>query len=707
MTDRMVLAYSEALAMGGKGVFDAFFPIAIEAGYGKYLKAHATDWQKIIADLSSALIDTLDSDEPAAPIHPDEQFAEGTAGDLGRLAVPLFKSHGLSFEHCLGLVKLLRASFQDLAQGINLGDSARAQALLALLCRFFDSFELGLTSEWHRLEMSLCHRELRAAKHYILYEKRRYYTIFHRMIEPAFVVDDQARLCDVNHAFEEFFAVDGRNIIGKDCCEVLDAKLCSVPAVEKSLREQSPFANVELKLSVAGAERDVLLAGTYLGDLDGEFPMSIVVLQDVTDKKRIEEALRASEEKYRTLVENMPDVTWRADAGGSLLFVSPNSKKVCGYAPDELSPGDRFDKIHPEDLPAVLDAYGALFARQQRFDVRYRLLKKDGSWMWVHDRAVAVTDRHGIQYTDGVFADITELKRVEEELEQHRFRLEELVEARTGELQRSNELLRQEITERRQIEEELQLLTQSLRRSNAELEQFAHVVSHDLREPLLLIVAFSERLLQRCGGDLDEKGMEYLQRVLRSAKRLEQLVDELLQLSRISTRGLAVESLDLGQVLGEVVEALEERISQVQGRVDIGVLQSIEGDRVLVRQLFQNVIANALKYRKDEVAPEVVIEGKIINGDFVEVTVTDNGIGFDEKYLDRIFIPFERLECGGKYEGTGIGLATCEKIVVHHGGMITARSKRGEGTTFVIRLPVRYGGPYVGGVAGNEEQGGR
>ncbi|MDH5299092.1 MAG: PAS domain S-box protein [Desulfobulbaceae bacterium] len=691
MTDRLVSAYSEALAVGDKALFDAFLARADDAGYGKYLKSHAAAWQKTIADLAQGLIDGLDRCELPEPIRPDEQFAEGSSGSLGRMVVPIYKGHGLAYDHFLGLVKLLRVPFLEMARRVGVAETGQ-DPTLDIILRFFDKFELGLSIEWHRQELALSHRELRAAKHYILYEKRRYYTIFHRMIEPAFVVDNQARICDVNQAFEDFFGVKGRDVIGKTCCEVLDARLCSVCALEKSLTEHTSFSNVEVCVPMGGEERTVLLAGTYLGDLNGEFPMSIVVLQDVTGKKRIERALKESEEKYRTLIENVPDVTWRADSEGNLLFISPNVKKVCGYTAQGLTRNGRLGKIHPDDLPGVVAAYEALFSRRQRFDVRYRFRRKDGEWIWLHDRAVEVFERNGLRSTDGVFADVTALKAVEDELERHRSRLEELVAERTAELSHSNELLRQEIGERRQVEDELRHLTVSLRRSNAELEQFAHVVSHDLREPLMLIVAFSERLLQRCGAALDEKGMEYLERVLRSARHLERMVDELLQLARISTRGMTVEPLDLGELLEEVVETLEERILQVQGRVDIGSLHSIEGDRVLVRQLFQNVLANALKYRKDDVAPRVVIAGRLVDDDFVEVSVTDNGIGFDEKYLDRIFVPFERLECGNKYEGTGIGLATCEKIVIHHGGLITAKSTPGVGTTFFIRLPVHHGG---------------
>lgn len=688
MTKPTVIAYRNALQADGKALFDAFFDLADDAGYGKYLRTHAADWRLTIVNLLPLLIDALGCEDGLDAIIPEEQFPDGTAGACGRSTAHLFISHGIAFLHGFGLVKLLRSPFLDTAHAACAGDEEIKD--IAVILRVLDKFEMGFAAEWHRLELSQSNRDLRAAKHYILLEKRRYYTVFHRMIEPAFVVDNQSVLCDVNKAFEDFFGVEGRDIIGRHCSEVLDADLCAASDLERSLSGRSSFSGVEVTLTVKGDEKVGLLAGTYLGGLNEDLSMSIMVFQDITEKKRIEQALVKSEEKYRSLIENMPDVTWRADVDGNLLFVSPNLKKVCGYSPEELYRRGRFKDIHVDDVAAVRQAYDALFTSQHEFDVRYRFRRPDGQWVWLHDRAVAVTEKEGSRYADGIFADITELKKVEDELDRHHSKLEELVEARTAELRCANELLRQEVTERRQVEEELRRLTQSLARSNNDLEQFAHVVSHDLREPLMLIVAFTDRLLQRYGAELNERGMDYLQRVYRSARRLEEMVDELLQLSRITSRGLNVEPLELGDLVTEVVENLEERIRQVEGRVEVDLLQSIEGDRVMVRQLFQNVICNALKYSRDDVAPQVVVEGQVVDDDFVEVTVADNGIGFDEKYLDRIFVPFERLECGDKFEGTGIGLATCEKIVVHHGGMITARSQPGVGTTFVIRLPRRH-----------------
>ncbi len=281
------------------------------------------------------------------------------------------------------------------------------------------------------------------------------------------------------------------------------------------------------------------------------------------------------------------------------------------------------------------------------------------------------------------------LGEIEGELDEYRSWLEDLVDERTEELFQANEKLMEEIVERQQAEEEFRKLTESLKRSNVELEQFAHVASHDMKEPLMLIGAFSERLLKRYGDSLDDKGREYLQRILRSVRKLQQLIDDLLEFSRIRTSTRQLETIALSELMHEIVQDLEECISNVNGTVEIGPLGVLEGDRVQIGQLFQNIIINAMKYRKDTENPNVLITGRSIGEDIYEISVEDNGIGIDEKDLVRIFRPFERLHSGDKYEGTGIGLATCERIVTIHGGTITAKSTVGKGTTFIVRLPRR------------------
>ena len=251
-----------------------------------------------------------------------------------------------------------------------------------------------------------------------------------------------------------------------------------------------------------------------------------------------------------------------------------------------------------------------------------------------------------------------------------------------------------EILERRVQERtaELNQLNAALQISNRELEQFASVASHDLQEPLRKIEAFGDRLKSRHGAGLDESGRDFLERILLSASRMRSLINDLLSFSRVTTRAQPHEKLDLNRIAREVVSDLEGRMQQVQGTVELGELPTIEADPLQLRQLFQNLIGNALKFHRPNVPPVVQVEGKVTNPavgvPYCTLTVKDNGIGFEEVYLDRIFNVFQRLHGRNEYEGTGMGLAIARKIVERHRGTITATSKLEEGSTFIITLPV-------------------
>ena len=246
---------------------------------------------------------------------------------------------------------------------------------------------------------------------------------------------------------------------------------------------------------------------------------------------------------------------------------------------------------------------------------------------------------------------------------------------------------------------ELNASTEALMRSNRELEQFASVASHDLQEPLRKIQAFGDRLQDRFGDQLTEQGKDYLDRILSSASRMRRLIDDLLSFSRVASKAQPFVLTDLGTILTEVVSDLEGRLQQTEGHVEVGELPALEADPMQMQQLFQNLIANGLKFNRPGVPPVVRVQGRIstesvnMGGEvpvrMVEITVQDNGIGFEEIYLDRIFNVFQRLHGRNEYEGTGMGLAISRKIVERHGGTITAKSKLGEGAIFVVHLPLQ------------------
>jgi signal transduction histidine kinase len=273
--------------------------------------------------------------------------------------------------------------------------------------------------------------------------------------------------------------------------------------------------------------------------------------------------------------------------------------------------------------------------------------------------------------------DIRERQRSEKALLEANEQLETRVQERTLELSKTN---------------------LELERSNRELQDFAFVASHDLQEPLRKIQAFGDRLKFIYAQQLGEEGLDHLDRMQSAARRMQTLINDLLTFSRVTTKAQPFVSVDLEKVTKEVLEDLETRIKDTNGTVEFADLPTIDADPLQMRQMIQNLVGNALKFHRKGTPPIVKLSAKLIKipneedptkEDICELRFEDNGIGFDIKYLDRIFTPFKRLHARDEYEGTGMGLAVCRKIVERHGGMITAESTPSEGTTFIVHLPVK------------------
>ena len=271
------------------------------------------------------------------------------------------------------------------------------------------------------------------------------------------------------------------------------------------------------------------------------------------------------------------------------------------------------------------------------------------------------------------------------------------------------EQAQREINERQRAELTLQSYVDKLEASNRELEEFAYIASHDLQEPLRKVQAFGSRLQGKYGDTLGDRGSDYLVRMLNATERMQTLINGLLDYSRVMAKSRPFEPVDLNQVARAVISDLEIRIEETGGRVIFGELPTIEADPLQIRQLLQNLMGNALKFSRPDIAPEIYIQSQSLNGNsaqngdatnLCQISVTDNGIGFDEKYADRIFGIFQRLHGFGKYEGTGIGLAVCKKIVERHEGSLTVESTLGEGATFIITLPITHSN---GGIKENEQ----
>ncbi len=236
-----------------------------------------------------------------------------------------------------------------------------------------------------------------------------------------------------------------------------------------------------------------------------------------------------------------------------------------------------------------------------------------------------------------------------------------------------------------QIERKMKHYAEKLEQSNQDLQDFAYIASHDLKEPIRKIIIFGE-MFERKVLPLDAEQKGLLMRMIKGANRMNALIDDLLQLSRIKTQSTAMVKSDLNQIVTATLEEFDFQILELKARIHVEDLPALKVDRVHMRQLFENLISNALKYRNPEQPPEITIRGQKNEHNIWQISVADNGIGFDEKYIDRIFKPFERLHGKETYDGTGMGLAICKKIVERHGGTIAVKSSHGNGATFSFTL---------------------
>jgi PAS domain S-box-containing protein len=251
-----------------------------------------------------------------------------------------------------------------------------------------------------------------------------------------------------------------------------------------------------------------------------------------------------------------------------------------------------------------------------------------------------------------------------------------------------------DITNRKRDELALRRYAQELKRSNSELQEFAYAASHDLQEPLRKIQAFGERLNNKCYDALDETGRHYLERMVDAATRMRRLIDDLLSYSRVNSKTTSFLPVDLSTVIADVLSDLEPRIAAEDARIRVGELPAIEADPGQMHQLFLNLIANSLKFRRPGIQPSISIEGSVEVGEsgaMARIAVADNGVGFEPRHAERIFGMFERLHGRDEFDGTGVGLATCRKIAERHSGELTAWGEPDAGAVFTLVLPVRQG----------------
>jgi PAS domain S-box-containing protein len=352
----------------------------------------------------------------------------------------------------------------------------------------------------------------------------------------------------------------------------------------------------------------------------------------------------------REILETMADALFVLDAEGCIRVINGAVRTLLGYSSSDLL-GRSIDTLEVMGGDATISRTLRELSRRGAIRDQHRLLRhKDGHAI---DVSISISPVSEVNVQEGAV------------------------------------VIARDIRERKRAEEELHSAMRRLEASNRELEDFAYVASHDLQEPLRKIQAFGDRLKAKHAAELDAQARDYIERMQAAAKRMQILINDLLSFSRVTTKAQPFVPVDLGVVAHEVAHDLELRAHDAGGEIVIGALPSIDADPLQMRQLLQNLASNALKFHRQGVPPRVEIYGDAFDGR-VQIVVADNGIGFDEKYADRIFTMFERLHGRGTYEGTGIGLAICRKIAERHGGEIAARSTPGEGSTFVVTLPIHH-----------------
>jgi PAS domain S-box-containing protein len=404
---------------------------------------------------------------------------------------------------------------------------------------------------------------------------------------------------------------------------------------------------------------------------------NIGLRRQIEERKRVEQALEEQQILLSTVLQQTANGILIRDAQARIVFANPAARRMVG-SEQALVDGEEFFlsdelKFYEPD-GTLVERENWLMARALRGEtinnIEIRLVRPDGSYMDVFANATPLLRNDGTQMGAVlVMADITFRRQAEEALRQANQDLENRVEARTAELNKAN---------------------QQLAQSNRELQEFAYVASHDLQEPLRKIIAFGGRLDSSARSRLSETEQDYLGRMVNASQRMRKMIDDLLALSRVTTKASPAEQVDLNEVVQEVTGDLELRIEQSGARLEIGPLPTIEADQLQMHQLFQNLIGNALKFIKPGEKPEVRVTANP-DGDHVQITVEDNGIGFDAAhYSERIFQPFQRLNGMNVYEGSGIGLAIVNKIIQRHLGSITVESQPGQGAKFSITLPYRH-----------------
>ena len=460
------------------------------------------------------------------------------------------------------------------------------------------------------------------------------------------------RLCDIlGYAEDELIGMTGRQISHPDDLDVINAQrkrlyageIDHVRVEKRYLRKDGSVVWVNFSMVLERAA-------------DGEPAYEIAIFDEITERKRAEAALRESEARFRSLTQLSSDWYWEQDENFGLTFMSRRMGERTGLDAAAYLGRKRWDQPALNLTEEDWARHRAQLERHEPFrDFEMeRPNPAGGGSRWISVTGEPVYDEAGsFKGYRGVGSDITARKRAEAEL--------------------------------RRAHDELAKKAEELQRSNAELEQFAYVASHDLQEPLRMVSSYTQLLARRYNDKLDGDAREFMHYVVDGAARMKQLIEDLLAYSRVGTKGKEFKPASLEAPLKRAITNLRAAIEESGAAVTWDPLPTVDVDEAQLAQLFQNLIGNALKFRA-QAAPRIQVSAVEENAEW-RVSIADNGIGIEPQYFERIFMLFQRLHTMGEYPGTGIGLAICKKVVERHGGRIWVQSQPGVGSTFHFTLP--------------------
>lgn len=377
---------------------------------------------------------------------------------------------------------------------------------------------------------------------------------------------------------------------------------------------------------------------------------------DVSDLNEAHKKIQSSDERLRMAIESSGMGTYEIDLSTKKINTSGNFNTI--WSIDKEIPNEQLiAKLHPDDLLLREKAHQEAHITG-KINYEARIINQDQTIKWIKVNGKLINDQNGIPITIiGIVQDIDKQRQFEQEL-------------------------------KKQVDES----TQELRRSNEDLMHFANIVSHDLKEPVRKIKTFISLLRDNSSTYLNEISKKYLTKVDQSAQRMQTIIEGILAYSTLDKKTQPIEKINLDELIENIKVDLELIIKEKGAILIKSELPCIEGATILIQQLFYNLIHNALKFSKADQPPRVIISSVIIKNeqrDFVQINIKDNGIGLDSSHYERIFNAFERLHSKDEYEGNGLGLSLCKKIVIRHGGNITATGEKDNGAEFIITLPLK------------------